>query len=112
MAIVQKLIFTKPQLKKFARVFRQARLAARLTQLQVAQAAFDYEVSHCKVSRIERAVMPKVDAHCLERMASVLGVPRKTLTAIDPKFNARAAVVRAATRKGFWDVPAKLTVTH
>lgn len=109
MAITQKLTFTKPQLKRFAHVFRQARLTARLTQLEVAQAAFDYEISHCKVSRVERAVMRKVDAHCLERMAVALGVPRRELIAIDPLFNVKAVVVRTATRKGLWDVPARLT---
>ncbi|KWT98087.1 MULTISPECIES: helix-turn-helix domain-containing protein [unclassified Variovorax] len=108
MAIVKKLKFTKPQLKKFARLFRNARIRARVTQLQVAQAAFDYKISHCKISRVERAAMPNVDAHCLERMANVLSVPRAELIAIDPQFRKRANVVRAATRQGFWDVPAKL----
>lgn len=70
----------------------------------MSQAAFDYEVSHCKVSRIERAVMANVDAHCPVRMAAVLSVPRKDLVAIDPRFTSRAD----ATRKGFWDVRAKL----
>lgn len=109
MSITQKINFTKPQLKKFARLFRQARLKAQMTQLEVAQAAFQYSISHCKVSRVERAAMPKVDAHCLERMAEVLAIPRSQLLAIDPKFNSRAVVVRTATRKGFWDVPASLT---
>jgi transcriptional regulator with XRE-family HTH domain len=109
MSIVQNLSFTKPQLKKFAKLFRQARKEARMTQLEVAQAAFDYRISHCKVSRVERAAMPKVDAHCLERMAAVLSVPRKELLSIDPRFHSRAVVARAATRQGLWDVPALLT---
>jgi transcriptional regulator with XRE-family HTH domain len=109
MSIAQNLSFTKPQLEKFAKLFRQARKDARMTQLEVAQAAFDYKVSHCKVSRVERAAMPCVDAHCLELMADVLEIPRKKLLEIDPKFQARAVVARVATRKGLWDVPALLT---
>jgi transcriptional regulator with XRE-family HTH domain len=109
MSIAQNLNFTKPQLKKFAKLFCQARKSARMTQLQVAQAAFEYKISHCKVSRVERAAMSKVDAHCLERMATVLSVPRKELLAIDPKFHSRAVVARTATRQGLWDVPALLT---
>lgn len=102
MAITQHLNFTRPQLKAFAKVFRQARIQALKTQLEVAQAAFDYQISHCKVSRIERAAMPKVDAHCLERMASVLDVPLATLVRIDPLFTGRADVARRATAQGFW----------
>jgi transcriptional regulator with XRE-family HTH domain len=109
MSIAQNLNFTKPQLKKFAKLFRHARQDARMTQLQVAQAAFDYKISHCKVSRVERGAMLKVDAHCLERMATVLAVPRKELLAIDPRFHSRAVVARAATRQGLWGVPALLT---
>lgn len=103
MSIARNLQFTKPQLKKFAGLFRQARDNARMTQLEVAQAAFEYTVSHCKVSRIERAAMPRVDAHCLALMADVLKVPRKQLVAIDPKFDSRATVARAATREGLWN---------
>jgi hypothetical protein len=109
MSIAQRLNFTKPQLHAFARLFRKARVEAQMTQLQVAQAAFEYKISHCKVSRVERAAMPQVDAHCLERMASVLSIPRGELVAIDPKFQARAFVTRTATRQGFWDVTAQMT---
>jgi hypothetical protein len=108
MSIAQKLKFTKPQLRKFASLFRQARINARLTQLQVAQLAFEYKISHCKVSRVERAAMPRVDAHCLELMASALSIPRRELTTIDPLFHARAVVARTATRQGLWGVPALL----
>jgi len=101
MAITNKLNFTKPQLRKFAVLFKNARLQAGVTQRAVALAAFDYHISHCKVSRIERQAMPKVDAHCLERMAIALSVPRVNLLKIDPKFNARAHVVRGATEV-FW----------
>jgi transcriptional regulator with XRE-family HTH domain len=102
MAITNTLNFNQRQLRAFARLFREARLRAGMTQLEVAQAAFEYKKSHCKVSRVERCAMPKVDAHCLERMAIVLNVPRRQLEAVDPKFNARAAVAREATRRGFW----------
>ena len=109
MSIVQNLSFTKPQLRAFAVLFRRRRLAAKMTQLQVAQAAFEYRVSHCKVSRVERVKMPKVDAHCLERMATVLKIEDAELLAIDPKFLSRAQVARTATEKGFWAVKARLT---
>lgn len=103
MSIARNLQFTKPQLKKFARLFRNAREKARMTQLEVAQAAFEYQISHCKVSRIERAAMPRVDAHCLALMADVLKISRKQLAAIDPKFDSRATVARTATREGLWN---------
>lgn len=102
MAISNKINFNKTQLKRFARVFRQARLSAGLSQLEVAQRAFGYQISHCKVSRVERCAMAKVDAHCLESMAAVLNVPATKLLEIDPKFKDRAVVVREATRRGFW----------
>lgn len=102
MAISRQLNFSKPQLRAFARLFRQARRDAGLTQLQVATAAFDYHRSHCKVSRIERCAMPKVDAYCIDRMAAVLGVPRSVLRDIDPRFKERLDVVLAASRRGFW----------
>lgn len=109
MSITKNLAFTKPQLTKFARLFRRARISAQMTQLQVAQRAFEYKVSHCKVSRVERAAMPQVDAHCLERMAQALGIAKRELTAIDPKFKSRAVVSRTATKQGFWDVTALRT---
>lgn len=102
MAVTDKLNFKKTQLKKFARMLRAARLKAGLTQLQVAQKAFGYEVSHCKVSRVERVAMPKVDAHCIEAMAHVLDVPGSELMEVDPRFKDRAVIVREATRRGFW----------
>jgi transcriptional regulator with XRE-family HTH domain len=101
-AISNKINFNKPQLRRFAKLFRQARLSAGLTQLAVATLAFGYRVSHCKVSRVERCAMLKVDAHALEAMAQVLGLPTSKLLAIDPKFKDRAVVVREATRRGFW----------
>lgn len=102
MAVTDKLNFKQSQLKKFARLLRQARLTAGLTQLQVAKQAFGYEVSHCKVSRVERAIMRKVDAHCIEAMAHVLDVPSTSLLEVDPQFKDRAVIVREATRRGFW----------
>lgn len=78
-----------------------------LTQLEVANAAFGYEISHCKVSRIERMQMPLVDAHCIDRLARALRVPRAELVAIDPKFAGRAAVAHLATTKGLWQHPAR-----
>ncbi len=107
MSVTKNLNFTKRQLRQFAHVFKSARVAAGLTQLSVAHAAFDYEISHCKVSRVERAKMRLVDAHCLERMAYSLSVPREVLLAIDPRFNERAAVIRAATNRHFWAQTAK-----
>lgn len=108
MAISNNINFKKSQLKRFARVFRQARLGAGLSQLEVASRAFGYKVSHCKVSRVERCAMLKVDAHCLEAMAQVLSVSTSTLLAIDPRFKDRAVVVREATRRGFWNPSARL----
>ena len=102
MSITNNLNFTAKQLKRFAVLFKQARATAKRSQISVATEAFGYTKSHCKVSRVERGVMRRVDAHCLERMAVVLGVPSALLTAIDPRFNARAVIARAATRRGFW----------
>lgn len=108
MAITKNLNFTRRQLKSFALIMKSARHAAGLTQLEVANRAFGYEISHCKVSRVERAVMSKVDAHCLEAMATVLSVPAKTLELVDPRFKDRAVVVREATRRGFWSQSARV----
>lgn len=108
MSVTKNLNFKKRQLAEFARVFRAARLASGKSQLQVAREAFGYEISHCKVSRVERAVMAKVDAHCLEAMAAVLSIPTATLKAIDPQFKDRAVVVREATRRGFWSPRARV----
>lgn len=108
MAFTDKLHFTPAQLRDFAQVFQIARLAAGMTQMQVARQAFRYKKSHCKVSRVERCAMPKVDAHCLQLMARVLKVPMSVLEGIDPQFKHRVAVARAATRHGFWDRGAAL----
>jgi transcriptional regulator with XRE-family HTH domain len=102
MAITNNLNFTRKQLQGFAQLFRTVRENLGLTQLAVAQEAFQYRKSHCKVSRVERVAMPKVDALAIARMASVLGIPQGMLNAIDPKFEARLAVAKAATNKGFW----------
>ncbi len=109
MAFTDKLPFTPAQLQAFADLFLNARLAQDLTQLQVARRAFRYRKSHCKVSRIERCAMPKVDAHCLQLVARVLGVPMQQLQAIDPKFKSRVTIARLATRLGFWDRRAAMT---
>lgn len=111
MAITEKLKFNKAQLARFAKLFKAARIKRGLTQLEVATAAFGYTKSHCKISRIERAAMAKVDAHCLERVAAVLGVPRRALSAVDVAFKDRAVVAREATRRGFWSKTARSTKT-
>lgn len=102
MSVTNNLNYRAPQLRAFARLFKEARMSQALSQLDVARAAFDYDKSHCKVSRVERARMRLVDAHCLERMATALQVPREALRAIDPDFDNRVKVIRAATVKGFW----------
>lgn len=102
MAITNDLNFTKTQLRQFARLFRNARLKLGLSQLDVAKKAFDYHVSHCKVSRVERCAMPKVDAYAIGQLASVLGVPYPALKRIDPKFRDRWDVTQVASAKGFW----------
>lgn len=108
MAYTDKLLFSSSQLQKFAELFLVARLAEGLTQLQVARRAFRYRKSHCKVSRIERCAMPKVDAHCLQLVARVLGVPMGELERIDPQFRDRLVVARTATKRGFWTPSAAL----
>ena len=112
MAITKNLNFTKTQLAKFGALFKAARLTAGKSQMAVARAAFGYEVSHCKVSRIERAAMLKVDAHCLERVAVALMVPKSKLLSIDKKFADRAVVAREATRRGFWAAGATNASIH
>lgn len=106
MAIVDQLVFSKKQLKEFAQLLFNARKAAKMSQMEVARQAFGYEVSHCKVSRIERAVMPKVDAVAIHNIAEVFGIPMAALAAIAPKFPAQVAVMKTATAKGLWDHPA------
>lgn len=112
MSIALSLKFSATQLSQFAGVFKSAREAAGLTQMEVARKAFRYQVSHCKVSRVERCAMPHVDAHALELMAKVLHVPRSVLEAIDPFFSAKLRVIREATRSGLWRHRAALTRSH
>lgn len=102
MAITDKLRFTRRQLKDFAHLMRATRQATGLTQLEVAQQAFGYAISHCKVSRVERSAMPKVDAVCIANMAQALGVPKHVLESIDSKFDARLRVAQQASKRGFW----------
>lgn len=106
MAINKKLGFNKRQLKCFAIVLRKARLSAGLSQMKVATLAFDYSVSHCKVSRVERCAMKQVDAYAIGRIADVLKVPVQVLTKIDPMFSARRRVATLAGQQGFWNYPA------
>ena len=109
MSVARSLQFTHAQLEQFARLFKTAREAAGLTQLEVARRAFRYEVSHCKVSRVERCAMPLVDAYALDLMAQTLDIPRSMLEAIDPFFTAKLRVIREATRSGLWRHRAALT---
>lgn len=102
MPIAKTLLFTRRQRSEFGKLFREARVASGLTQLDVARKAFDYNRSHCKVSRVERSVMPNVDAYAIERIANALGIPRIALEAIDPKFSGRAAIAKVANAQGFW----------
>lgn len=102
MAITNNLQFTRRHLNDFARLLRAAREAAGMTQLEVARLAFGYKISHCKVSRVERGAMPKVDAVCIARMARALGVPQHVLESIDDKFGARLRIAQQASKQGFW----------
>lgn len=111
MAITNKLNFTRTQLKGFAMLFRTVREQLGLTQLAVAQEAFNYKKSHCKVSRVERVAMTKVDALAIERIAEVLRIPRGMLLTIDPKFDARVSVAKTASSKGFWEHTAETMPT-
>ena len=102
MPIAKSFLFTQRQRAAFARLFRVARAECGLSQLAVAQQAFDYKRSHCKVSRVERGVMKHVDAFAIDQIARVLGVPRLALEAVDPQFSNRVEVARVASAKGFW----------
>jgi transcriptional regulator with XRE-family HTH domain len=102
------LRFTRRQRRAFAHIFRAARAAQGLTQLEVARAAFGYRRSHCKVSRVERAVMAKVDAVCVSRLAQALRVPRTRLEQVDETFGAKLRVAKLATKEGLWPYRADL----
>ena len=102
MAITNELEFTPKQLVQFARLFKATRLKLGLSQLDVARMAFDYAVSHCKVSRVERCVMPRVDAYAVSRLAAALGLELEQIEEIDPKFKSRWEVTQLASEKGFW----------
>lgn len=102
MTISKSMQFTKRQRARFAAVLKEARLSKGVSQLYVARGAFQYAISHCKVSRIERCAMRLVDAYAIARIAEVLEVPEDTLKQIDPKFPSRLKVAEVATTEGFW----------
>lgn len=108
MGILLSQLYSRGQRQRFGKLLRFARETAKLSQLAVAQMTFNYEVSHCKVSRIERGVMRHVDALALAGMANTLGLPLESLEAIDPKFLARLDLAQKATNSGFWTHKAKM----
>lgn len=110
MPVIQSLSFTRRQVQAFAKLFRSTRKFLGKTQLDVARKAFGYERSHSKISRIERGINNKVDAFAVDRIARALRLPMDTLTAIDPRFSDRLAVIKTATNHGFWTHPAYAVV--
>lgn len=102
MAIYTRFKFSNRKLERFARLIKSHRQSAGMSQLKLAQEAFGYAISHCKVSRIERCAMPLVDAYAIAQMARVLRIPPAKVLAIDSKFFSRYKVALLATEEGFW----------
>lgn len=102
MPVIQSLSFTRRQVQDFGKLFRTTRKFLGKSQLDVARKAFGYERSHSKISRIERGMNNKVDAFAVDRIARALSLPVDMLTAIDPRFSDRLAVIKTATNHGFW----------
>lgn len=102
MPVIQSLSFTRRQVQAFGKLFRSTRKFLGKTQLDVARKAFGYDRSHSKISRIERGINNKVDAFAVDRIARALNLPIDVITAIDPRFSDRLAVIKTATNHGFW----------
>lgn len=56
----QQIKFTKKLQRTIGKRIRAARKTHNMTQLELSRIAFGSEVSHCHVSRLERAVQPEV----------------------------------------------------
>lgn len=99
--------FTRNERVAFGRLLSKRRKELGLSQLEVARRAFQYQISHCKVSRVERAVMRMVDPFAIQRIAEVLGIEMKALKNVDPQFEERLALAETANQFGFWNMKAK-----
>jgi transcriptional regulator with XRE-family HTH domain len=74
--------FNKKQIRVIGQRIRAARLRRDMTQLELARLAFGTEVSHCHVSRLERAVQPLVSLQVrIEAVAQALNIRPSRLMA-------------------------------
>jgi len=75
------LALNEQQLKDIGQKLRVARERKNLSQLEVAKKAFNMEVSHCKVSRLERGTTRQPSRQQIAAVARVLRVPMSQLIA-------------------------------
>jgi hypothetical protein len=80
--MAKQIKFTKRQTRKIGARIRAARATRGMTQLELSRIAFGTEVSHCHVSRLERAVQPTVSLQVrLEAVARALNIRPSVLMA-------------------------------
>ena len=81
--MAKQIKYTKKLQKLIGQRIRAARIARGMTQLELSRIAFGTEVSHCHVSRLERAVQPTVSLQVrVDAVARALSIrPSRLMTA-------------------------------
>lgn len=80
--MAKQIKFTKTLQRKVGKKIRAARKTRGMTQLELSRIAFGTEVSHCHVSRLERAVQPAVSLQVrIEAVARALNIRPSVLMA-------------------------------
>lgn len=79
----QQIKFTKKLQRTIGKRIRAARNESGMTQLELSRIAFGTEVSHCHVSRLERAVQAEVSLESrIRAVAQALNIRPSTLMAV------------------------------
>ena len=74
--------FTARNQQKIGRRIRAERKSQGMTQLELSRIAFGTEVSHCHVSRLERAVQPEISLEArIRAVAGALNIRPSVLMA-------------------------------
>ena len=80
--MAQHIKFTKRLQRTIGKRIRAARYARGMTQLELSRIAFGTDISHCHVSRLERAVQPTVSLQArVEAVAHALNIRPSVLLA-------------------------------
>lgn len=72
--MMNKIFLSKGQSARMARIVRKLRRDQALTQLELSQKVTGFEISHCFVSRVERAKLNAIPKERIQLLAQELGV--------------------------------------